>query len=234
MVTISFTPEEVAERAAGVAGEWRRHSDGYPYPHPRRGYTQHPNGQPQPPVLPPAPKGHRKMAVGCRRGHVAAHRHRIHVEAVPLKHKGYVGTTIMEVALSPVGTTVGRVTLGVLIVTAIGVAAIVIRSPLTTPVRTPADVATPTFASAAPAANGASPTTSDATPTTSHAALTQTDLPGAAPTASHAATPTTGGAGGAHLHAFCTTPGVIIRDSRMPLICATSLDGRLRWWPEHS
>ena len=174
------------------------------------------------------------MAVGCRRGRVAAHRHRIHVEAVPLKHKGYVGTTIREVALSPVGTTVGRVTLGVLIVTAIGVAAIVIRSPLTTPVRTPADVATPTFASAAPAANGASPTTSDATPTTSHAALTQTDLPGAAPTASHAATPTTGGAGGAHLHAFCTTPGVIIRDSRMPLICATSLDGRLRWWPEHS
>jgi hypothetical protein len=173
------------------------------------------------------------MAVGCPRGHVAAHRHRIHVEAVPLKHKGYVGTTIREVALSPVET-IGRVTLGVLIVTAIGVAAIVIRSPLTTPVRTPADVATPAFASAAPAANGASPTTSAAAPTTSHAALTQTDLPGAAPTASHAATPTTGGTGGTHLHAFCTTPGVIIRDSRMPLICATSLDGRLRWWPEHS
>ena len=174
------------------------------------------------------------MAVGCRRGHVAAHRHRIHVEAVPLKHKGYVGRTIREVALSPVGTTIGRVTLGVLIATAIGAAVMAIRSPVTAPARTPVDVAIPAFASAAPAANGASPTTSAAAPTTSHAALTQTDLPGAAPTASHAATPTTGGGGGARLHAFCTTPGVIIRDSRMPLICATSLDGRLRWWPEHS
>jgi len=175
-----------------------------------------------------------QMAVGCRRGRVAAHHHRIHVEAVPLKHKGYVGTTIREVALSPVGTTAGRVTLGVLIVTAIGVAVIVIRSPLTTPVRAHADGAIPTFASAAPAAIGASPTTSAGAPTASPARPTQSDLPGAAPTASHAATPTTGGAGGAHLHAFCTTRGVIIRDSRMPLICATSLDGRLRWWPEHS
>jgi hypothetical protein len=148
--------------------------------------------------------------------------------------KGYIGTTNREVALSPVGTTAPRVTLGVLIVTAIGVAVIVIRSPLTTPVGAHADVAIPTFASAAPAAIGASPTTSADTPSTSPAAPTQTDLPRAAPKASHAAAPTTGGAGGAHLHAFCTTDGVIIRDSRMPLICATSLDGRLRWWPEHS
>ena len=107
------------------------------------------------------------MAVGCRRGHVAAHRHRIHVEAVPLKHKGYVGTTIREVALSPVGTTAGRVTLGVLIVTAIGVAVIVIRSPLTTPVRAHADGAIPTFASAAPAAmRSAAPITAGPTAST--------------------------------------------------------------------
>src|SRR5438128_1568949 len=84
--------------------------------------------------------------------------------------------------------------------------------------------APPTLASAAPAAIGASPTTSAAAPTTSPAAPARTDLPSAAPTASHAAASTTGGTGDAHLQAFCTTAGVIIRDSRMPLICATSLD----------
>jgi len=41
-------------------GNGGRRSGGYPYPHPTGGYTQHSNAQPQPPVLPPAPKRLRK------------------------------------------------------------------------------------------------------------------------------------------------------------------------------
>lgn len=131
-----------------------------------------------------------------------------------------------EVALALVGTTAARVTLCVLITTAIGAAVFVALSP-SVRASAHADVAIPTSTSSTPTTTSPAPTTSSATPT-------QTGLPTAAATASEPAAPIARSADGAHLRASCTTAGVISGDNGMPLICATSLDGRLRWWPEHS
>jgi hypothetical protein len=71
----------------GWPGNFGRHSGGYPTLTRQMATRSTPTGSPSRPYCASA-KEAPQMAVGWRRGRVAAHHHRIHVEAVPLKHKG--------------------------------------------------------------------------------------------------------------------------------------------------